>query len=116
MRLDVAAVFLHDFARNDAHHRRRENEGKVVIGGNEMDAKRVAIDHFQARDLGIVVEAIVVFLGARLLVVESDNLAVEQESPRKVILGIEKALDRIREVGGDQFAACTPLNAGSGVK
>ena len=102
--LGVVAVTLDDLARDDAGRRRRQNVGEVVVGVGQVKAHRVPIDDFEPRNLGVVIEAVAIFFGQRFLLVQADDLAGEQEAPRRAIHRIDETLDRIDDVVRDELA------------
>ena len=104
MRVGIVGVGLDHFASDGGHRGHRHNVREVVVRSGETDTQRIAVDDFEPGHLGVVVEA----FRLRGLVgdgIQADDLAVDQEPPRRAVGRIDEALDRIRVVGRDQLAA-----------
>ena len=114
MRVRILGIRLDDLAR---HRRKRRHGGdvrEVVVGLLEPDAQGVAIDDLESGNLRVVVESTGLFRPLRQFV-EPDDLAVDDEAPRRPVLRVHQALDRIRVVLGGKLAALA-LERGIGVK
>ena len=86
-----------------AEERVRDDVGKVVVGVRKLDAKRMAVDRFEVRELRVVVEL------ARLLRlrgegVEPFDLAIQQERVRRAVRRIGEAHERVHEILRDKLA------------
>ena len=84
----------------------RDNVGKVVIRAREADAQGVAVDRFEVRQLGVVIET-ARLLGGGGQRIEPLDLAGEHEAVGCAIGRIGKAHVAVHEILCNQFALTT---------
>ena len=91
----VVRVGLDHLARDRRRRLVGKYVGQVVVGILEADAQRVAVDRLEAGHLRVVVElaALLRRLGR---LVQPDDLALDQEGPRRTDLRIDQPLQRDR--------------------
>ncbi len=99
----VFAVAFDRLARDDPERGVGDDEEEVVVRFLEAKAERVAIDRLDAGDLRVVVEA-PALLRRRRVLVETDDLAFEQERVGRPVLRIQEAHVAVHDVLRDQFA------------
>ena len=90
-----------------ARHRRRRLVGQhvrqVVVGFLQPEAQRVPVDRLHPGELAVVVELAALLRRGDLLV-EADELALDQERPRRADSRVGEPLQRIDDVVGDKLA------------
>ena len=103
-------VGLDHLARDRGCRRGGERGQQVVVGAQQLDAYRVAIDRLQALERRVVVE-LAGLLGRGDRRRRADDGLVEDVGRRREHLRIQQALPRIHVIGGRQLALL-PLERG----
>ncbi len=93
----VVAVGLDHLARHGHHVGHREDVEEVEVRLDELQADRVAVPHFQARDLRVVVEAAGLLRRGRQLV-QARDLVLEEPLVGARVARVAEALDRVLDV------------------
>ncbi len=97
------AVRLDDFARDGGELRRREPRQEGVVGLDELELQRVAVERAQALDLRVVVE-LARALGLRERLVETREPVAHEEDVGRAHLRIDEPLHRVHEVVRGELA------------
>src|SRR5439155_24413260 len=103
MPLQDDTIVVDQLTCNGVERRMRNGILEQIVGCLELEAQRVLVERDHARNRRFVIEAAVLACGFDLLV-EPLDLALDHERPRRAVLRVGEALERVDEVLCGQLA------------